>query len=413
MEKLQEIRPFTHIRRHGDCNYESTVAQSPPLSLGDLMHTISAVAISIMRVTSPLWVVLFINCGKDAPVGTPMNGSGGSGGPTTIVLGDSGMIARGEGGTAGTLIPTSDANCGAVISDMSQQPADLLLVLDRSTSMTWDMSRDDECAATDPTCQQRWATMTQTLDQVLVASSSNIRWGLKLFASPVPSDAGAEENCTVSPGVDVNVADGTATSIRDAIHATEPLGYTPTLLALQYAIPYLKDLADPHQRYILLATDGEPNCDGASPTTSGAVQANHVIDEISAAAAAGIKVYVIGMGPSTNIRNLDKFAVAGETEHYYPATSAAELNAALSSIVGQVASCTFSLTSPPPDPNNIAVYLDKQIVPRDASNGWILSADQRSVLFVGSYCDGIKADGYKQVQVYFGCPDTEPPAIIP
>ena len=78
-----------------------------------------------------------------------------------------------------------------------------------------------------------------------------------------------------------------------------------------------------------------------------------------------------------------------------------------------MSSCTFSLSSPPPDPNNLAVYLDKQIVPRDASNGWMLATDQRSVLFVGSYCDGIKAESYQQVQVYFGCPGATPPSVIP
>jgi hypothetical protein len=351
-------------------------------------------------------------CERDSLVGDPnTNGGGGSAG--VVILPDASVAGAGGAAGGGTGVPTLDANCGAVISDMTQQPADLLLVLDRSTSMTWDLGRDDECAATDPSCQQRWATMTQTLDQVLAGSSAKIRWGLKLFASPVPADAGAAENCTVAPGVEVALGDGTATRIRDVMHATEPLGYTPTLLALRYAIPYLTSLADGLPRYVLLATDGEPNCDGASETTSGAVQANHVVDEITAGAAAGIKVYVIGMGPSTNIRNLDKFAVAGGTEHYYPATSAAELAAALSAIVGQVASCTFSFATPPPDPNNVAVYLDKQIVPRDGANGWTLGPDQRSVLFVGSYCDGIKAESYRQGQIYFGCPNLLPPTVIP
>jgi hypothetical protein len=182
---------------------------------------------------------------------------------------------------------------------------------------------------------------------------------------------------------------------------------------MKYATQYLTGLADPHQRYILLATDGEPNCDGASETVSAAVQVNHVISEIKAAVETGIKVFVIGLGPASSIRNLDKFAVAGSTDHYYPATSAAELGAALASIVGQVTSCTYALAATPPDPNNLAVYLDKQIVPRDGSNGWSLAQDQRSVLFSGSYCEGIKAEKYKQVQVYFGCPNTEPPTVIP
>jgi hypothetical protein len=298
---------------------------------------------------------------------------------------------------------------------MSQQPADLLLVLDRSTSMTWDLAHDDqECAANSTTCQQRWSTLTRTLDEVLSNSSSMIRWGLKLFATPtLTGDADRDaENCVVSPGTDIEVGAGTAGNIKNTIQATAPLGYTPTLAAIQYATQYLTSLTDLHQRHILLATDGEPNCDGASKSVSGAVQVNHVVSEIKTAVDAGINVYVIGMGPTASIRNLDKFAVAGNTDHYYPATSATELSAALLSIVGQVASCTYVVTTAPPDPNNIAVYLDKQIVPHDSSNGWILGQDQRSVLFSGSYCEGIKGEKYKQVQVYFGCPNTEPPPVI-
>jgi hypothetical protein len=359
---------------------------------------------------------LVLGCGSPGSVGSSASGAGGGGGRAAIVLGDASVFPTGAGGGTVNPTPTDDANCGISISDMSQQPADLLLVLDRSTSMSWDMTHDDqECAANATTCQQRWATVTRTLDEVLTSSGAKIRWGLKLFATPLPAGgaSGDAENCAVSPGVDVEVGSGTASSIRNTIQATGPLGYTPTLSAMTYATQYLTGLVDPHQRYILLATDGEPNCDGASETVSAAVQVNHVISEIKAAVEAGIKAYVIGLGPTANLRNLDKFAVAGNTEHYYPATSATELSAALSSIVGQVTSCTYTLAAPPPDPNNLAVYLDKQIVPRDGSNGWILAQDQRSVLFSGSYCEGIKAEKYKQVQVYFGCPNTEPPTVIP
>lgn len=357
-------------------------------------------------------------CSTPAPLGTSSSAkSGGSGGGLgVIVLGDASLITQGGAGTSANQSPTLDANCGISISDMSQEPADLLLVLDRSTSMSWDMARDNlECAPSSTTCQQRWFTVTRTLEEVLKSSSGKIHWGLKLFATPMAggSKVDATENCYVSPGVDVAVGPGTSTNIKNTIQGTGPLGYTPTLLSLKHGIEYLKNLSDPYQRYILLATDGEPNCDGASDTVSGAVQVNHVISEINAATEAGIKVFVIGVGPTSGVRNLDKFAVAGGTQHYYPATSATELVQALASIVGQVASCTYTLSSIPPDPNNLGVYLDKQIVSRNVSDGWTLSPNQRSVVFSGSYCEGIRAEHYHQVQVYFGCPNGELPITIP
>ena len=51
---------------------------------------------------------------------------------------------------------------------------------------------------------------------------------------------------------------------------------------------------------------------------------------IAAAKAAGFPVYVIGIGPSTG--NLDKFAVAGGTTNYFPATSPQAMTDAFASI---------------------------------------------------------------------------------
>jgi hypothetical protein len=372
---------------------------------------------SIRAVGTPaLLIILALGCSSPGSIGTPATagGNGGSQGP--ISLPDLDARAIGAGGSAGDPPSTGDANCGASISNISQQPVDLLVVLDRSTSMSWDMTRDSqECAPDATTCQQRWSTLTRTLDQVITGSSAKIRWGLKLFATPDSARTADEEasSCAVSPGMEVAVGAETSSNIRSIIQATRPLGYTPTLPAVKYATDHLTALVEPYQRYILLATDGEPNCDGASETVSGAVQVNHVIAAIKVAVEAGIKVYVVGLGPTTNLRNLDKFAVAGGTGHYYPATSAVELNSALMTIVGEVASCVYGLAAPPPDPENIAVYLDKQIVPRDASNGWTLAQDLRSVLITGTYCEGIKAEKFKQVQIYFGCPDSQPPSVIP
>jgi hypothetical protein len=362
-----------------------------------------------------LVTALLLDCSSPGTVGSSTNGAGG--GSQVVVLDQADARTNSDPGTSTPgASPTGDTNCGAAISDMTQEPADLLLVLDRSTSMSWDMTRDDkECPTSSTTCQQRWSTVIQTLDHVLANSSAKIRWGLKLFATPISggnTDPNTE-NCTVGPGVEVEVGAGNAAKINDSIQGAVPMGYTPTLAALTLATQYLTGLADTYPRYILLATDGEPNCDGTSETASGAVQVNHVVSQIKSAVEADLKIYVVGMGPATSIRNLDKFAVAGGTDHYYPATSASELGAALLSIVGQVASCTYTLSDLPPDPNNVAVYLDKQIVPRDSAQGWILAQDQRSVLFTGIYCEGIKAEKYKQVQVYFGCPDTAPPTVIP
>jgi hypothetical protein len=340
-----------------------------------------------------------------------LGSAGGAGGSITITLptGDGGAGAGGVTGAGGTTEPSADANCGTQTSNASQQPADVLLVLDRSGSMSDDIATNGTCTGrgAPANCMARWPTMTTALNQVFAASPNGVQWGLKFFASP------SGGTCTVNPGVEVPVGPGTATQIETAIGATSPANQTPTTAAINAAAAYLETLTDGLPHFILLATDGQPNCDpGTSGSTTPAVVANTVA-AITAAASAGIKTYVIGIGPSAG--NLDNFAAAGGTGTYFPATSPAQLDAALSTIVGAVASCVFTMASAAPDPNNIGVYLDKtNKVPVSVTDGYSLSADNRTITLSGSYCDGIKSGTYKLVQVFFGCPGGPPiPLFIP
>jgi hypothetical protein len=199
-------------------------------------------------------------------------------------------------------------------------------------------------------------------------------------------------------------------AIQAKITSTQPGGNTPTAQAIAAATSYLTTVKDQNTKYILLATDGEPNCasgGNATPNVQGTV------DAITAAKAAGFLVYVIGIGPQAALTNLQSFAVAGGTTNYFPATSPQALTDAFASISKAVTTCTFNLSSTPPDVNNIAVYLDKNLVAKDGANGWTLGANSLTIVLNGSACDKITSGSASQVQVLFGCPGTSPPLIIP
>jgi hypothetical protein len=157
-----------------------------------------------------------------------------------------------------------------------------------------------------------------------------------------------------------------------------------------------------------LATDGEPNCGGdrvGSDDLAGTTAA------AKAAAAAGIKVYVVGIGPKPG--NLDAFATAGGTDKSFSALSPQDLTAALSTIVGAVASCTFALDSAPPVPGNVVVEFDNNKslrAPQDTShtNGWDYTSTT-SIQLYGSWCDNLTKGSYKSAVVLMGCPNS----IIP
>jgi hypothetical protein len=351
-------------------------------------------------------------CSSTSPVGGSSEISG-SGGTTTVAfpLGTAGRTSANSDGNGGST-PTLDANCGNSASTMTQTPADLLLLLDRTGSMTSGISDDEPCDVTTGTCSERWATMIQAMQTVLASSPTSIHWGLKFFSTPglTAGQGTTPAGCVVLPGVEVPIGTANANDIVSSISVTEPNYNTPTRAAIETAAAYLATVNDGRSKYILLATDGQPNCaiDGEYPTSPDLPAA---LNAIAAANAAGIKVYIIGVGPSAG--NLDEMAHRGGTGKFYPALSPQSLVAALNTIVGNVASCVYTIASTPPDPNNLGVYLDKQLVTQSASDGWTLGGSN-SVIFNGPTCDRIKAGAYQFVQVLFGCPGSSVlPPVIP
>jgi hypothetical protein len=349
------------------------------------------------------------------------SGGGGVGASSgAFNLNDAGPPSSGGGNSGATgPAPTADANCGVQSREMTKGVTDVLLVLDRSGSMSESIAEDcccsDSCRSTtrgnmcDDTsnCTERWPALTSAIDTT-ISQTTGINWGLKLFSTPPQGGRQQSDACAVSNGVEVGVAAGSASAIQTAIAGVTPGANTPTAKAVTTATAYLQSVADPNNKAILLATDGEPNCKsgGSSSTTDvpGTVAA------IEAALTAGFKVYVIGIGPS--VGNLDNFAQAGGTNHYFPATSASDLANALKEISTEVASCTFTMSEEPPDPNNVAVYLDGKLISNDPANGWSFGANTQTIVLNGSACDSIKSGAAKTVQVLFGCPDQPPPPIL-
>jgi hypothetical protein len=189
---------------------------------------------------------------------------------------------------------------------------------------------------------------------------------------------------------------------------------------------YLASLPSDKQKYILLATDGQPTCAGGDPLLGGGDPDTDDFPSGPAAvaevAAMGIKVPVVGIAFSktwdpTNLKDnevaLNDMAKAGGMPRptdpaYYAANSSADLAAAFAQITGIVISCTFDLKGmKPPAPDNVAVKIDGAKVPRDKTHteGWDYDADQANVVIYGQACDQLKtaATSNVNVQIIFGC----------
>ncbi|HEY0714163.1 MAG TPA: hypothetical protein VGF45_15890, partial [Polyangia bacterium] len=94
---------------------------------------------------------------------------------------------------------------------------------------------------------------------------------------------------------------------------------------------------------------------------------------------------------------------------FYPVANRADLVTSLNQITGQVASCVFPLSKPPPSPDDVKVTVDTDRVPPSPTNGWSYTTGQNMAIQLnGSYCDRVKANDAK-VAIVFGCPNVPIP----
>lgn len=309
--------------------------------------------------------------------------------------------------------PSVDSNCGIIQQDTVRKPADIMLVLDRSASMDFSIKEKDCYCSSDvgtpvcsdtTDCKTRWESLKPALDATLT-SSNYVNWGLKFFPSGNSSSMSA--NCTVTNTIEVEIDDpDSVANIQAAIESTTLVLATPTAAAIKVATSYLQSLDDTNQKFILLATDGEPNC-GGNPASIMNVDVDGAGAAAAAAKDAGFPVYVIGIGPS--LENLTTIAQQGGTDDYYPVSSPEQLVDALSSISKTVGSCVYTSEEAPEDPENVAVYFNKEKIEKSDENGWTYGDSTKEIKLTGSYCDTIMAgEEDVSVQILFGCPGMPP-----
>jgi hypothetical protein len=327
------------------------------------------------------------------------NQGAGGGGASSVdggsPSGSGGGVAQTDAGGSG---PSADGpNCGLSTFALQSLPPDVLIVLDKSASMNEPAKGLLGCLLFQ--CESKWSDMTMALNSTVMATQATVNWGLKLF----PTD----DLCGVSADVAAPVAANNAAMVNAAIAATSPSGDTPTRLAITGAGQYLMGLGRPNPPYIVLATDGLPNC-AAAGQQNGADDAAAIM-AVTDVAAAGIPVFVIGVGTAGGgDATLSAMAKAGGKPRaadpaYYPVTTAADLSAALATIGGQFASCTLPIKQPP-DPDNIAVDADGMRVPKSATDGWAYGAGMATIVLNGSWCANYQSGAIKDVQAIFGCP---------
>lgn len=299
-------------------------------------------------------------------------------------------------------------DCGESKFQADPLPANVMLVLDKSGSMSLDKWKDNGVL------KSRWASLHATTKFLLENFGDKVNFGLKLFPS-IQKGPGFDisRSCKVDAGIDAACKPNNAKTIMDILPKADAefMGSTPTVTGLQEAYKHLSSLSDPNPEAAILIVDGRTNCH----------QSNIELSATAAKAyAEGILVYVVGIDlDAPTLASLAPVAEAGGTKKIYNSSDSKALASSLQKILGGISSCTIPLNSPPPFAEHVGVKLGQTIkVPfiesftncQEAAKaghtrGWIYTSQQgpfKELELCGESCTAFKSE--PKVDVSYECP---------
>ncbi len=313
--------------------------------------------------------------------------------------------------------------------------ADLMLVLDRSGSMRLDFAGTADL----PRERWRWTFLRDAIAETLPSLGERVRVGAKLYPDPIAPTSPivtADVACRTSPSIDVRPSLDATAAILDRMDRTAPLGGTPTVEAVLAARGALLGSTE-GRRFIIVATDGGPNCNPsvpADPATCVCTSAREtclapdegiyscvddprtteVLDETNRAF--GIPVFVLGIPDESRpdlTDYLDRMAIAGGRARavpgeraFYSARSPVELREAFEQITDAIGRCSFVGIPILGDDAHYFVEVDGERLERGPLDGWTWSDRARGEFELhGDACDRANRPGATIRGVLDACPD--------
>ena len=363
--------------------------------------------------------------GPTGTAGAPQPGTGGSATGTGGSVGTGGSsVGTGGMSSTGDITGAGGQSCGQTNVSIKPLPPDILIVQDKSLSME-DSPMGTACTGMAAGCS-KWSQVSTAVDTVVTATDTNVNWGLIFFASNM--------ECGVSSTPAVPVGPMTGQSIQTSFTNTQPTSYTPTAAAINAAVTYMQTLTDPNPKFLLLATDGLPNCGtaGAGGAAGGmggrfgggnpggvstAADSPAAEKAVTDAKTAGFPTFVVGIATSgdataTTTRNTmatnGGYPQSGAATQYYSVTDTASLQTALNKIIGMTLSCTIPLTDKPDNLTNVAVTAQdstgKRIeIPPDPTNGWSFDSTMTNIVLNGTACTDLQSVTLTSYQFIYAC----------
>ncbi len=320
-------------------------------------------------------------CSGDGPVAIMTEGSSSSSSTSSGATGEvSTTGTTGQPTTEGPGVTTFDpSDCGHA----TLYPPNVMLVLDKSGSMVanpggfWDHDQEPGTETV-----SRWSSLHAAVAGLVDGSAAAMNLGLVLFPAKAAAGSYNEMACIVggTPGVPLAGMNGAniLAALPDALtDATAMKGGTPATKGLKVAIQALASVPVEQPRFMILVTDGAANCQENAPGLEVLFEVydDEVAATVAAAAAMGIKTFVVGIDITSEVsgeskdglpdnvnvyEKLNELAIAGGVaragdEKFFNATNEGELKAALELINGQILSCIITLDPTPYYPSDVEV----------------------------------------------------------
>jgi Mg-chelatase subunit ChlD len=300
-----------------------------------------------------------------------------------------------------------DDVCGAHTVRSDRAIPDMLIVLDRSGSM----AREGNATRTD-----RWSGSRDAVQEVTAMFDTSIHFGLMTFPSAGGFGGGDQGRQCSAGSVNVPIGSNTASAIAQTLSPMRASGYTPTAATLEAARdviggPPVADQTLTSPKFILLVTDGDPNCSedwSASGGMGGIAPPDPVARTESIAAIdkltkQGVQTFVVGFQTAGTdfSEQLDKMAAAGGTgqKTHRSVDSGDDLAIVFQELAGRAASCSYSLAQKV-DPEYVLVSVaGKTRRYNNTEDGWTMSDDGKTVSLTGAACDAAQKGGAFTVNV--------------
>jgi hypothetical protein len=322
----------------------------------------------------------------------------------TVVLDESAYDGGGSGGTdAG--FDTGMPACTGLPIEISAESPKVMVVLDRSEDMTTRFGDNSTPLSVARDALDQYATRYQNVvwfgytDFPGAVNCPQQGCCIGNFSPPNPKLLGFSATLH---GCDQNQSCGIPTGIQ------RPIG---SALNSSGNVFTQSDFG----RYVLLITNGRPDCGPLSSGAGSCGDGGYVQGVISQLLGRGIATFVVAPGQidQETVQCLRDLAVAGGTvsqpSYFHPSQDAADLNAEIGDIIRMIArdACTLYLDGKTVsmDPQNgfTLVWKNAQIVPRSGNNGWDVTGSGYTITLRGQWCDRLVDDGPANFQLFPSC----------